>query len=93
VTSTQSTRVRRWLSDACADIGTWFFVRASDLDPGPQGDPCPDCQVPVVLDKDGSCPECNDRFEVKRREEALISSGYDQGYEAAQRAVQGEGSW
>lgn len=80
------TRLRTWLADRCADLGTFFYDLAGTLDPGPIGEPCPDCQVPVVRGRDGSCPECESRQEIRRLEDAIYQSGYDDG-------MAGGGGW
>lgn len=86
-------RARLRLTDALADAGTFFYDLAAKVDPGPQGEPCPDCGVPTTIPKDQPCPECADIIVEKRREEAIMSSAYEAGYEAATRSREGEGDW
>ena len=40
-----------WLAERC-------YALAGRIDPGPVGEVCPDCRVPVVRNADDSCPEC-----------------------------------
>lgn len=86
-------RTRQWFSDRCVDTGTFFYRLCERLDTGPFGEVCPDCNVPVVVNKDGTCPQCNDMLEQKRRDEQVMAGAFDDGYAAALRSRQGEGDW
>lgn len=88
-----SSRVRERLSGLCFDAASAIYEWGISLDPGPQGEPCPDCGVPTTVPKDQECPECRDRWEAKKRDEALHGAAYEEGYQAAERARQSEGSW
>jgi hypothetical protein len=85
-------RLRDWIADDLDRLAVVLWGVAHGLRPVDERPRCPDCQIgPDVSPED--CTTCRDIIETKRRDEAIMASAYDQGYEAAGRSREGEGSW
>jgi hypothetical protein len=85
---TRLTRIRRWIADRLVDAGFKLCDLGSRVDPGPQGEPCPDCGVPVDVAPDEECPECRDRAEQQTRDDAIFDAGRERGYTEGQRDME-----